>query len=239
LSTDGINFKTDPREPLFEDYTNHDIYHLDADFQEHMHVVNTVDDASTGYGGRILPQSHSTGYPYEDTALSLYAAPTPHVLPPQVSSAANESMSTEPVKDIQDGQVDDSMRSANQLNSGIVCGSISAPLVQLNDLMMSNRCGNNGSPPWLNQSASQPNLNIPSFPFGPVNPIQQRTPCPWIGCSESFVRSTDVQRHWDSVHLGIKHHCDWPGCPNNGGKGYCRLEKLRTHQRQKHGFSWA
>jgi hypothetical protein len=83
----------------------------------------------------------------------------------------------------------------------------------------------------------QPNLNMPTFTSAAINPIQPRTPCPWVGCSESFVRSTDVQRHWDAVHLGIKYHCFWVGCPNNGGKGYCRLEKLRTHQRQKHGLA--
>jgi hypothetical protein len=65
-----------------------------------------------------------------------------------------------------------------------------------------------------------------------------RTPCPL--CTESFARPNDLNRHWQSVHLGIKYHCDyWLGCPNNGGKGYCRLEKLRTHQREKHGFAWS
>jgi hypothetical protein len=55
----------------------------------------------------------------------------------------------------------------------------------------------------------------------------QRTPCSF--CTETFARPSDLERHWRSVHLGIKHHCYCPGCPNNHGKGYCRLEKLRTH----------
>ena len=39
-----------------------------------------------------------------------------------------------------------------------------------------------------------------------------RTPCPWVGCSESFVRDTDVQRHDIAVHLGIKYYCSATGC---------------------------
>jgi hypothetical protein len=67
-------------------------------------------------------------------------------------------------------------------------------------------------------------------------PAVQRTPCSF--CAESFARPGDLDRHWQSVHLGIKHHCFWLGCHNNRGKGYCRIEKLRTHQKQKHGFAW-
>lgn len=88
------------------------------------------------------------------------------------------------------------------------------------------------------QSPLNPNFNMLSLPLAPAGPVQQRTPCPWLGCTESFARTTDVNRHVDSVHFGIKHHCYWQGCPDNAGKGYCRLEKLRTHQRQKHGFTW-
>lgn len=77
--------------------------------------------------------------------------------------------------------------------------------------------------------------NIPGLQFG--YQVFQRTPCTWGMCSESFARPTDLQRHVDSVHLGIKYHCTWFGCHNNRGKGYCRLEKLRTHQREKHGVA--
>ncbi|CAG8977503.1 hypothetical protein HYALB_00009337 [Hymenoscyphus albidus] len=76
------------------------------------------------------------------------------------------------------------------------------------------------------------------FPFpilqGPVTP-KPRTPCQY--CMETFTRVPDLARHIQSVHMGIKHHCTYPGCPNNRGKGYCRLEKLRTHQKEKHGFA--
>jgi hypothetical protein len=94
-----------------------------------------------------------------------------------------------------------------------------------------------------NPSLIQPQLfhtPLPSGPsFNPPPPIPpQRTPCPL--CTETFARPSDLNRHFQSVHLGIKYHCDyWLGCPNNRGKGYCRLEKLRTHQREKHGFTWS
>jgi Geminivirus Rep catalytic domain len=74
-------------------------------------------------------------------------------------------------------------------------------------------------------------------PFYPpmAMPGTQRTPCSF--CTETFARPSDLDRHWQSVHLGIKYHCFWLGCHNNRGRGYCRLEKLRTHQKQKHGFA--
>lgn len=88
----------------------------------------------------------------------------------------------------------------------------------------------------INQSF-YPQQIIPT-PFLPAPIPTTRTPCPH--CTESFARASDLNRHWQSVHLGIKYHCDyWLGCPNNGGKGYCRLEKLRTHQREKHRFAWS
>jgi hypothetical protein len=37
--------------------------------------------------------------------------------------------------------------------------------------------------------------------------------------------------------LRIRHHCFWPGCGNNRGKGYIRMEKLRRHQQEMHGFA--
>jgi hypothetical protein len=73
--------------------------------------------------------------------------------------------------------------------------------------------------------------------YPPMAIATQRTLCSF--CTETFARPSDLDRHWQSVHLGIKYHCFRPGCPNNRGKGYCRLEKLRTHQREKHGFAWS
>jgi hypothetical protein len=56
-------------------------------------------------------------------------------------------------------------------------------------------------------------------------------------CSESFTRIADLERHYQNIHLRIRHHCFWPGCGNNRGKGYIRMEKLRRHQQEMHGFA--
>ena len=55
-------------------------------------------------------------------------------------------------------------------------------------------------------------------------------------CPASFTRASDYPRHWDSMHLGIKHHCFYLGCGNNRGNGYCRAEKLKTHRQRVHGL---
>jgi hypothetical protein len=75
------------------------------------------------------------------------------------------------------------------------------------------------------------------FPFQLYAPPRPRIYCIWALCMESFARPGDLERHRQSVHLGIKHHCFWPGCHNNHGKGYVRSDKLRAHQKEKHGFA--
>jgi hypothetical protein len=62
------------------------------------------------------------------------------------------------------------------------------------------------------------------------------TPCPYPRCAATFNRPTDLPRHYQSIHLGIRHHCFVPSCHNNHGNGYCRPEKLKKHQREKHRF---
>jgi hypothetical protein len=79
-------------------------------------------------------------------------------------------------------------------------------------------------------------VGFTNAPFANVAP--PRNYCEWSLCMESFTRVSDLERHIQSVHLGIKWHCDWFDCGNNRGNGYCRLEKLRRHQKEKHGFSW-
>lgn len=130
----------------------------------------------------------------------------------------------------------------------------------INDLMgVLDQVTNGNMPAYINRSLIYPNdpigMNIHddqsngTYLMRPVLPPAntgwlpamasaiQRTPCPWPGCSESVIHSTNVDRHVDSIQLGIKYHCFRVGCPNNGRKGYCRLEKLRTHQRKKHDFA--
>jgi hypothetical protein len=96
--------------------------------------------------------------------------------------------------------------------------------------MYSNAPGFPGVYPQPFPDNSLPTNPLPQQPGFGSNQIHfQRQPCP------SCFESSDLDRHYQSVHLQIKHHCFWPGCHNNRGKGYCRLEKLKTHQREKHG----
>ncbi|KAH8589356.1 hypothetical protein B0O99DRAFT_337396 [Bisporella sp. PMI_857] len=98
----------------------------------------------------------------------------------------------------------------------------------------------------LNKANNYPHLlntSNPKLVCQSIRCIQWRTTCPWPGCLQTFARLTDVDRHIDSVHYGIRHHCTWiePNglpCRDNNGNGYCRLEKLNAHQRQKHGIVW-
>lgn len=203
-------------------------YPVGVDFQHPMSRANDLVDAQQGIRGGFLPQNHWTGYP----------SPAPNPAHSQVSSVGSEHVNTGLFNGIQSEFVAGFMGGVNPFNNDVFSGSVGAPLIQVNGNVMEPPYGVNAGTSSLIHPAIQPIINTTSFPFGPVNPIQQRRPCPWTGCSESFVRSSDVRRHWDSVHLGIKHHCSSIGCPNNGGKGYCRLEKLRTHQRQKHGYTW-
>jgi hypothetical protein len=85
-----------------------------------------------------------------------------------------------------------------------------------------------------------PSITFPSplgYPFQMYTPPRPRFYCAWPLCIESFARPGDLERHRQSVHLGIKHHCFWPGCHNNHGKGYVRCDKLRAHQKERHGFA--
>lgn len=64
---------------------------------------------------------------------------------------------------------------------------------------------------------------------------QRQSFCLWKSCHKEFKRSTDLDRHVQSIHLGINSHCRVPGCDNNGGKGFSRHDKLRAHGRKAHG----
>jgi hypothetical protein len=89
----------------------------------------------------------------------------------------------------------------------------------------------------LIQPANPPSSHTTSLAMSVQGAMQgHRNHCPWpAGCNESFTRLSDLERHWQSVHLEIKYHCYWIGCHDNHGKGYCRLEKLKAHQKDKHG----
>ncbi|RDW65440.1 hypothetical protein BP5796_10132 [Coleophoma crateriformis] len=55
-------------------------------------------------------------------------------------------------------------------------------------------------------------------------------------CGLVFTRSADLGRHNESVHQKKRHDCHYPGCSNRRGKGWSRADKLRTHQKENHGF---
>lgn len=95
------------------------------------------------------------------------------------------------------------------------------------------------------QSAFHQTFNMPTMQPAPAVQVNiqsvfrnQKHQCLWsAGCTKSFTRMGDLERHWISVHLGQKHHCTWFGCSDNQGKGFCRLEKLRKHQKDCRGFA--
>ncbi|CZR52425.1 uncharacterized protein PAC_02302 [Phialocephala subalpina] len=65
----------------------------------------------------------------------------------------------------------------------------------------------------------------------------QKHHCLWsAGCTKSFARFSDLERHWYSVHLGQKLHCTFFGCSDQQGKGFSRIDKLRKHQKDNHGI---
>jgi hypothetical protein len=59
--------------------------------------------------------------------------------------------------------------------------------------------------------------------------------CIYGGCTKTFTRTADLDRHALNVHNRVGHHCQVPGCINNKGKGYCRADKLKDHMWKKHG----
>jgi hypothetical protein len=60
--------------------------------------------------------------------------------------------------------------------------------------------------------------------------------CIYGGCTKTFSRTADLDRHVLSVHNRVGHNCQVPDCSNNKGKGYCRPDKLKEHMWKKHGL---
>ncbi|KAF7981993.1 hypothetical protein HWV62_30827 [Athelia sp. TMB] len=54
----------------------------------------------------------------------------------------------------------------------------------------------------------------------------KRAPCAWPGCVETYNRQEDANRHFRSVHLGIKHPCDY--CSED----FSRPDALRRHHKK-------
>ncbi|KAF7984279.1 hypothetical protein HWV62_16138 [Athelia sp. TMB] len=54
----------------------------------------------------------------------------------------------------------------------------------------------------------------------------KRAPCAWPGCDKTYNRQEDANRHFRSVHLGIKHPCDY--CSDD----FSRPDALRRHHKK-------
>lgn len=89
----------------------------------------------------------------------------------------------------------------------------------------------------VEQLAIQAEYTSPLTSSPSSNPESPRTKshsCP--SCSLAFTRLSDLRRHFSNIHVRIRHHCLLTGCGNNGGKGYCRKEKLLKHMKEKHQY---
>jgi hypothetical protein len=82
-----------------------------------------------------------------------------------------------------------------------------------------------------------PPINQANSAVEPVTP--GRHPCNWQGCTVSFSRKADRDRHIITKHRNIRYyHCRIAGCNKSRGsgvwKGYSRTDKLQEHMRKKH-----
>lgn len=60
--------------------------------------------------------------------------------------------------------------------------------------------------------------------------------CLWSRCCKPFKGPSDLDRHVQSVHLGLHFNCSVLECTNNKGRGFARADKLRAHEKGVHGF---
>ncbi|PGG97331.1 hypothetical protein AJ80_09719 [Polytolypa hystricis UAMH7299] len=61
--------------------------------------------------------------------------------------------------------------------------------------------------------------------------------CMMSGCSSSFSRSADLNRHYTTVHFPdpTRLDCPKPRCTRKGNEGFTRQDHLNEHLRQYHG----
>ena len=59
--------------------------------------------------------------------------------------------------------------------------------------------------------------------------------CTYHGCNEEMSRSYDLQRHYGSIHSGLRpHKCRIEGC-KRAVDGFPRKDKRNDHERKVHG----
>jgi len=87
-----------------------------------------------------------------------------------------------------------------------------------------------------------------------ANPVQAPTStraadakyfCTVLGCTRSFGRKYDLNRHLKTIHSGVIHWCPVTGCERSNrfagasrlaGVGFKRLDKLRGHMKKVHNI---
>lgn len=74
-----------------------------------------------------------------------------------------------------------------------------------------------------------PSRPIPGYPKKPRKP---RSKC--ARCNTSLSRSSDLNRHMNTIHRHCRPQCSVPGCTNNQGRGFSRPDKLAEHMRTQH-----
>jgi hypothetical protein len=102
-----------------------------------------------------------------------------------------------------------------------------------------------GSPPGIDYDVSQAIELYTPQGQGLTNDVMsiagtrvplEKISCIYDGCTTTFTRIADLDRHVLNVHNRVGHHCQVPGCNNNKGNGYCRPDKLKAHMWEKHGL---
>jgi hypothetical protein len=81
--------------------------------------------------------------------------------------------------------------------------------------------------------------SVPKYnPGSSVTPVDtSRVLCTWPSCSESFIRISDRDRHYQTIHANNgdrPYKCSIEGCSANV-RSWARIEKLRAHNKIWHG----
>ena len=98
---------------------------------------------------------------------------------------------------IQDAGINDLMGVLGQDTNGNIPASTNRPLIYPNDPIGMSIHDHQSNGTYLMHTVLPP-ANTMWLPA--IASAIPRTPCPWPGCSESFIRSTDVDRHVGSIH---------------------------------------
>ena len=79
-------------------------------------------------------------------------------------------------------------------------------------------------------------LNLLRFSI-PCLRSSEKVPCPFTGCTSSFGRKAEVDRHFTSIHNVKLIDCDVNNCSRKGENGFARKDHLLEHKRGYHQMS--